>query len=117
MPSCPETNTKPFAVIACEYGAPWIGAGALSVETAVLSISLPPFPWPAGLRERHAECLEDRFEHVLRIVAVDQADVQRKPSARGQLVQEARDEVGAETADAGLGEVDVRDHERAPRCL
>src|SRR5215510_9538961 len=94
-----------------------MGAGASSVRTAVLSISLPPFPWSAGLRERHAERLEDRLEHVLRIVAVDQANVQRKPSARGQLVQEARDEVGAEPADPGLREVDVRDDERAPGRL
>src|SRR4029453_10282155 len=116
-PSCPETNTKPLAVIACEYGAPWNGAGASSVRTAVLPISSPPFPWAACLRERHAERLEDRLEHVLRIVAVDQADVQRKPSALRELVQEARDEVGAETADPRLREIDVRYDERPPGCL
>src|SRR5215203_4606505 len=31
--SWPETNTNPFALIACEYGAPWNGAGAASVRT------------------------------------------------------------------------------------
>src|SRR5262249_55344637 len=29
----PETKTRLFTVIACEYGAPWSGAGALSVRT------------------------------------------------------------------------------------
>ena len=30
--SWPETNTSPPALIACEYGAPWNGAGAASVS-------------------------------------------------------------------------------------
>src|SRR5262249_15803667 len=29
----PETKTRPSTLIACEYGAPWSGAGALSVRT------------------------------------------------------------------------------------
>src|SRR5690349_25106197 len=40
-PSWPETNTNPLALIACEYGAPWNGAGAVSVRTASLLISAP----------------------------------------------------------------------------
>jgi hypothetical protein len=39
--SCPETKTKPFALIACEYGAPWNGAGADSVR--MTSFMPPPF--------------------------------------------------------------------------
>src|SRR5215470_48441 len=30
---CPETKTRLSTLIACEYGAPWSGAGALSVRT------------------------------------------------------------------------------------
>ena len=39
--SWPETNTSPFALIACEYGAPWNGAGAFSVRTTSLLTSTP----------------------------------------------------------------------------
>ena len=38
-PSWPETKTKPPAAIACEYGAPWKGAGAASVRTTRLSLT------------------------------------------------------------------------------
>src|SRR5579884_2445819 len=37
-PTWPETNTNCPAAIACEYGAPWNGAGASSVRTACLSV-------------------------------------------------------------------------------
>src|SRR4051794_41882876 len=43
-PSCPETKTKPSAAIACEYGAPWNGAGAASVRTTRLSLIGQPLP-------------------------------------------------------------------------
>src|SRR5919109_2709963 len=66
---------------------------------------------PAGPRERNAERLEDRLEHVLRIFALDQPDVQRQPGALGELLQEARDDVFLETRYVGRGEIDVRDDE------
>ena len=81
-------------------------------------MSVPPFPWPAGLRERHAERLEDRLEDVLRIVAVDKTHMSERPPPSRQLVEEARDEIGAELADTRLRQVDVRHDEgdaRTPR--
>src|SRR5207237_960730 len=38
IPTWPETKTKPPAAIACEYGAPWKGAGAASVRMACFSV-------------------------------------------------------------------------------
>ena len=75
-------------LIACEYGAPWNGAGAASVRTTVLLMpsSLLSAVGRHALRQRDAERLEDRLEHVLRVVALDQADVQRQPGALGELV-------------------------------
>ena len=40
IPTCPATKTKPFALIAWEYGAPWNGAGAPSVR--MTSFTAPP---------------------------------------------------------------------------
>ena len=39
--SWPETNTRSPQRIACEYGAPWNGAGAASVRTTVFSLPAP----------------------------------------------------------------------------
>src|SRR6266702_6660747 len=68
--SWPETKTKPLATIACEYGAPWNGAGAASVRTTVLSAIDRSLV--RRLRERHAQRLEDRLEDMLRLGAVQQ---------------------------------------------
>src|SRR5581483_9003803 len=114
-PSWPETNTKPPAAIACEYGAPWNGAGAASVRTTRLSAICSSFG--RRLRERNTQRLEDRLEHVLGVLAVQQPDVQRHAGAVGEAFEEPADDVGAEPADAGLGEVDVRDDERLVGAL
>ena len=74
--SWPETNTKPPATIAWEYGAPWNGAGAASVRTTLLSPSELLSRGTARLRERDAERLEDRLEDVLGVAPLDQAHVQ-----------------------------------------
>src|SRR5512133_3960319 len=110
-PSWPETNTKPPARIACEYGAPWNGAGAASVRTTDFdsaAIGLLP-PRSYGLGQSDAQALEDRLEDVLRVAPLDQTDVKGQPCALGELGQEARDEVGGETADPQIRKVDVRD--------
>src|SRR4051794_21113276 len=109
--SWPDTNTKPFAAIAWEYGAPWNGAGAASVRTTVLSATLSSFV-AAGLREGDAQRLEDRFEHVLRIGSVQEAHVQGDAGSLGEALEEPARDVGAEAADARLGQIDVRDEER-----
>src|ERR1700739_1474915 len=85
--SCPETNTNPFATIACEYGAPWNGAGAASVRTTVLSATDSSLA--RRLRERNAQRLEDRFEHVLRIGAVQEPHVQVQSRALRKALEEA----------------------------
>ena len=51
--SWPETNTKPFALIACEYGAPWNGAGAASVRTTSF-VTNPPWSPVRGDRPGRA---------------------------------------------------------------
>src|SRR5436190_24334410 len=86
--SWPETNTRPFALIACEYGAPWKGAGAASVRTAVLSATISSFI-AAGLCQRDAERLEDRLEDVLRVGPVQEPYVERHASALGELLEKA----------------------------
>src|SRR5689334_1945585 len=113
--SWPDTKTSPFAAIACEYGAPWNGAGAASVRTAVLS-TRSSFG-SARLGERDAERLEDRLEHVLRIGSVQKPDMQRHARPLGELLEEAACDVRAETADARLRQVDVRDEQRDFRRL
>src|SRR5437763_2840367 len=69
--SWPETKTRSPTRSACEYGAPWNGAGAASVRTTSFSATqLPP-----RLRQRDAERLEDRLQDVLRVLAVDEPHV------------------------------------------
>src|SRR6266550_1269648 len=119
-PSWPETNTNSPARIACEYGAPWNGAGALSVRTTDLASTAILLLSPAGpgaLRQCHAEALEDRLQHVLRVSPLDQADVERQACALRELSQKPGDEVGREAADAHVGQIDVRDEQRPPRCF
>src|SRR5215213_739022 len=113
--SWPDTNTSPPATIACEYGAPWKGAGACSVRTTVLSaIGLLSVPGHRAA-QRRAKRLEDRLDDVLRLLAVDEADVERQAGRARKLVEEARDHVGADAPDAGGGQVDVRHDQRPPR--
>src|SRR5579871_5630683 len=111
-PSWPETKTKPFAAIACEYGAPWNGAGALSVRTTVLSLTDVSSDGFACLGQCGAECLEDRFEHVRAVGAVEEPDVEDEPRMVGERFEEAADDVRAEPADTGVAQVDIRDDER-----
>jgi len=59
--------------------------------------------WTAGLGQRYAEALEDRFQHVLCVSPFDQAHVQRQAGPLGELGQEPGDEVGREAADAHVG--------------
>src|SRR3954452_10716976 len=115
--SWPDTNTNPFALIACEYGAPWNGPGAASVRTTSFML-LPPASCSslrraASLREGAAERLEDRHQHVLRVPPFEHAHVDGQARPRGELVQEARDDVAREPADSVVREVDVRDDDRA----
>src|SRR2546421_5307534 len=113
--SWPETKTRSPTRIACEYGAPWNGAGARSVRTPDFSATAGCLS-PAGregLRQRDAERLEDRVQYVLGFLALDQADVQREPGALCQLPQEPRREVGVQPGHSRVGEVDVGDDERA----
>src|SRR5207237_637832 len=103
--SCPETNTRSPARIACEYGAPWKGAGAFSVLMTILSVMrllLPPAR-AARLGERHPERLEDRLEDVVGVRAVDQTDVERQGGSVDELAQECRDEIRGQAADPGTG--------------
>ena len=51
------------------------------------------------------------------VATLDQPDVERQPGPFGQLPQELGDDVGLETADAGVAEVDVGDDERPARGL
>src|SRR6185437_2682642 len=116
--SWPDTNTKPFALIACEYGAPWNGAGADSVRTTSLAIERPfslrlGLGRPAGEPKGGADGLEHREQHVLRVLALEQAHVQVQAGAEGELLQEARDDVGGEPRHALAGEVDVGCERRA----
>jgi hypothetical protein len=69
------------------------------------------------LRERYTQRLEDRLEHVLRIGAVEEAYVQRQAGTFCKALEEAACDVGAETADPRLREIDVRDDERLVRDL
>jgi hypothetical protein len=69
------------------------------------------------LRERHAQRLEDRLEHVLRIGAVQQSHVQGQPGTLRKPLEEAPRDVGTEPADARLREIDVRNDERLIRDL
>jgi hypothetical protein len=71
--------------------------------------------WATRLPERCADRLEDRGEHVLWILAFQQADVQVEPRRLDELAQELRRDVVAETADPQVGEVDVGDQQRPLR--
>src|SRR5688572_8815869 len=82
--SCPDTKTRSSKRIACKYVAPWNAARAHSVRTTDFSAIAAPLPWgpdgtrPARLRERDAQRLEDRQQHVLGLLALDQPHVQRQ---------------------------------------
>jgi hypothetical protein len=67
--------------------------------------------------QRDAEALEDRFQHVLRVPPLDQADEQRQPGALGELGQEPGDKVCGEAPDAHVGEIDVGNEQRSARGL
>src|SRR5438094_5352525 len=92
--SCPDTNTSPPKRIACEYGAPWNGAGAASVRTTDFSAIGLLSASRGRLRECDAERFEDRLEHVLRVAPVHEANVDCQPCSLRELAQEAIDEIG-----------------------
>ena len=87
-PSWPETKTRPPALIACEYGAPWNGAGAASVRTTVLLCHHSSFRRWCGRRCASAtpSALKIASSTCCGFVALDQADVQRQAGALGELV-------------------------------
>jgi len=64
-----------------------------------------------------AERLENGFEDVARVLAVDQPDVQRQSSRLRERVEEARREVAAEPSRPRLGQIDVARDERPLRDL
>ena len=107
----PTTNTKPFALIACEYGAPWNGAGAPRCGR-------PPSSRSSSVRGRHAwpiaapSALKIAASTCSGSLAFEDADVDVEACAGRELVEEPRDDVAREAADALAGEVDVRDDER-----
>src|SRR5258708_30759292 len=103
--------TSSPARIAWEYGAPWNGAGAASVRTTVFSLISCSFG-RTGLRQRNAERLEDRIQHVLRVLAVQEADVERQAGPLGEPLEEATCDVRAKAPDTRLREVDVPDEQR-----
>src|SRR5918996_182815 len=113
--SWPETKTRSATRIAWEYGAPWNGAGALSVRMTDLSATVLLSVLGQRLSQGGAERLEDRVEHVLGLLALDQPDVEGEPRLVRELVEEAGDDVGAEAGHSRGGEVDVRDEQRPAR--
>src|SRR4051812_35224016 len=107
--SWPDTNTSPFALIACEYGAPWNGAGAASVRTtSLLNCRLLDLRWPASLPDRGPERLEDGAQHVLGILALEHPDVHVQPGACCKLVQEPAEDVAGNAAHPLVREIHVR---------
>ena len=87
IPSWPATKTRSPTRIAWLYGAPWNGPGARSVRmTSFSAMRAPSLSFGAGARERDAERLEDRGQDVLRVLALDQANVDREPGGLGELV-------------------------------
>src|SRR5438105_4996111 len=109
--SWPETKTRSPARIACEYGAPWNGAGAASVRTTDFSATLCSFV-RACLCQSDTQGLEDRVEDVLGVGAVEEAHVQRQPGAVGEPFEETARDIGSEPADPRLRKIDVRDEQR-----
>src|SRR5256885_15595030 len=108
------------ARIACEYGAPWNGAGAFSVRITdfiSVAIGLLSSAGTAALRQRDAERLEDRLQHMLGVPALDQADVERQAGSFGELREKPGDEIGRETADTHVREIDVGNEQRPARGL
>ena len=87
VPSWPATNTRSPIRIAWLYGAPWNGPGARSVRMTSFSAMAPFSVLGAGLRERGAERLEDRGQHVLRVLALDQANMDREPCGLGEAAE------------------------------
>ena len=106
-------------LIACEYGAPWNGAGAPRCGRPPSRPSATPFGCAAArLGERDAERLEDRLEHVLGVACpragARAASAPRRLRARRGSARRCR---LASPRDARRGEVDVRDEQRPARRL
>src|ERR687887_2432331 len=93
--SWPETKTRSPTRIACEYGARWNGAGAASVRTTSFSAT----PLPPRLRQRDTQRLEDRLQHVLGVLAVDEPHVDGQARTLGKLVEEPGHHVALQPRD------------------
>ena len=83
-PHLARSKVELVATIACEYGAPWKGAGALSVRTTVFSDMRYSFG-AATPGERSSESLEDRPQHVLGV-----ADAGAERASSTPLPRQAR---------------------------
>ena len=100
--SWPETKTKPPAAIACEYGAPWNGAGAASVRTTVLSLTWfllgSVQAWaraaPSALKIASSTCWVS--------VPLSRRTCRTSPARSAKPLEEAPRDVGVEPADPRL---------------
>ncbi len=99
-PAGRRRTRSPFALIACEYGAPWNGAGAASVRTTSLLTCPSSFGWlgmrhglpsaaPTALKIAASTCCGSR--------ALEQPDVQVQAGRLRERLEEARRDVGVET--------------------
>ena len=67
-----------------------------------------------GLVEGAAQGLEDRFDDVVQVLAVEEIDVQIRPGVIAEGDTELLDELDIEGADLGLGESAVEDRNGRP---
>ena len=97
----PETNTSPPADDRLRVRrALKRRRGCLRANDVLAHIVISlPVVCAARAGQRGAQRLEDRVEHVLRVVAFQQANVQRQAGAAGEALQEVADHVGREPAD------------------
>src|SRR3954452_15831085 len=82
----------------------------------LLSFLFPPSR-SASLRECDAERLENRFEDVLCVLALDEPHVQGEARRLCKLLQKASGQISGEPCDPRLREVHVRDEQGPSGCL
>ena len=103
--SWPETKTNPSGLDRLRVRRALERRGRRLRAHDVLAHATPSLHcWcvrrPTRLPERGAERLEDRLEHVLRVLALEQPDVDVSPAPPASSSQESRDDVAREPADA-----------------